>query len=681
MSKSAPRTHRASSGASALLLAVALIAAMLTACSPPSSGNPQPAAKFCEFWDRVEEAPPTANTAVLVTDDVVALSDATTVEGSDCNDANAKVALDGAVLAEGTEVPSEEGNASSAPVAAVTGDEISAGQPVLENVKIRALSADIVPAGIRVRGNVDVRLSGQTSTIGFVGTLTNLNTWSVTLSSSSLMIPGVTQAPAAFTGTLNVRNGVPTLTLSATVPSAKIGDVVIGGTGTGTAATIALTASPSTGVSAAVSGGMRVGPTTVSGTLNVAFDQTGALVSAKADISARLVGSMAGGKKVDLTGQVKLDGNANETSVSFSGSGIVGDLQVNEANGSLTLAVNKATFIGVLDVQQGDNVVRFNGSIVWDGITAYTPYLNLQGAGEFSGTLPDGQTISVAGEMDTVVVGGQIRSVVTGSFKVGTLQATGSAVVESNGATTTLEVDAALANAGFSASLSGAVVITDGVAETVQLDAAVNGSVQLGDATLTGANLAIRASNGNPLDLKFTGGLQIGSRANVSGTVAASFGPNGQLISLEGQMVGSLALDSWALVNFNGRVVASPDQVTLTGSGGLSMTNLPLGVTFNGTFTSSLNTPSWSLSGVGRLRLASIEIASARFNLSQAAGMRATRAGFYFTLIGIPFYFEGDFYLRPAGGCDKIDITGGSFLMRPLLAITLPGVVGCPVNI
>ena len=36
----------------------------------------------------------------------------------------------------------------------------------------------------------------------------------------------------------------------------------------------------------------------------------------------------------------------------FSGSGIVGDLVVNDANGSLTLATNKATFIGVLDVAQ-----------------------------------------------------------------------------------------------------------------------------------------------------------------------------------------------------------------------------------------------------------------------------------------------------------------------------------------
>ena len=41
--------------------------------------------------------------------------------------------------------------------------------------------------------------------------------------------------------------------------------------------------------------------------------------------------------------------------------------------------------------------------------------------------------------------------------------------------------------------------------------------------------------------------------------------------------------------------------------------------------------------------------------------MEATRAGFYFSIIGIPTYFEGNFFLKPEGGCSKVDITGGSF--------------------
>jgi hypothetical protein len=61
--------------------------------------------------------------------------------------------------------------------------------------------------------------------------------------------------------------------------------------------------------------------------------------------------------------------------------------------------------------------------------------------------------------------------------------------------------------------------------------------------------------------------------------------------------------------------------------------------------------------------------------------MRATRVGFYFSIIGIPTYFEGDFFLKAGGGCDKVNITGGSFLAKPILALVLPGVIGCPVNI
>lgn len=661
-----------------LTMAVVFVAVASAACAPsPTTGTTPPPSnqQFCRFWGKVADSPPTPNNAVLVKDQVVALAEDTSVTGNACTDPSAKVALDGAVLAKGQEVPSEQGNASSAPIAAVTGTEIAAGAPVLDNLSVQALSADIGANGITVRGNVAVRLSGVTSTIGFVGTLANLDNWSITLSSAGLTIPGITTSPVVFNGTLSSVNGVPSLSMTALASSVKIGDVTV------TGATLRLSASPATGVSATVQGSVKVGPSTASGTVAVVFDKAGALVSAKADLAVRLVGTQVGGKKIDLQGTVKLDGNAQQTTVSFSGSGIVGDLVVNAASGSLTLTTNKATFVGVLDVAQGPNYVRFNGSIVWDGVTAYTPFLTLQGGGEFSGTLNDGQTVSVAGTIDTTIVGGQIRTVVTGNFKVGTLRASGSAIVETNGATTVLNVDADLVNAGFSAKLLGAVVITDGLAETVSLDASVTGSVNLGDTTLTGANLRIASTYGSPLDVSFSGGLQIGTRANLTGSVAASFGPNGTLLSLTGNMNGSLQLDSWGILNFNGSVIASPEQVTLSGSGAVALINFPLGITFNGSFTSSLTNPSWSLNGSGRFRIASIDVASARLTLSQGVGMRATRVGFYFSIIGIPTYFEGDFYMNPGGGCSRVNITGGSFLAKPILALVLPGVVGCPVTI
>jgi hypothetical protein len=656
------------------MLIVALLGGLTVSCASPVA-SPTPAGQqFCEFWNKVEETPPAPDNAVLVKDDVVAMAEDTTVSGTECTDPSAEVELDGAVLAEGEEVPSEQGNVASEPVAAVTGPEIGSGAPVLENLQLTALSAEIGTFGIRVRGNVAVRLSGSTSTIGFVGTLSNLDNWSITLSSSSFNVPGITTSPATFSGTLSVRNGVPTLTLTASVSTAKIGDVTV------TGASIGLVASPNTGVTAAVRGTIKVGPSTASGTVDVTFDRSGRLVKAEADIAAHLVGTQAGGKKIDLQGTLKLEGNATETTASFSASGIVGDLVVNEANGSLTLATNKATFVGVLDVQQGANYVRFNGSIVWDGITAYTPFLTLEAGGEFSGTLSDGQTVSAAGTMETTIINGQLRSVVTGTFKVGTLKASGTAIVEMNGPTTTLSIDAALLDAGFVADIEGAVVITDGRADVVNLDAVVDGSVDLGDVTLSGATFSIRSTYGSPLELSFSGGLAVGTRANLSGSLEASVGPNGTLLSLDGQMSGSLQLDTWGVMNFSGSVVASPEQVTLSGLGRITTINFPLGIDFNGTFTSSLTSPSWSLNGSGRFRLASIDVATARLSLSQQAGMKATRVGFYFTLIGIPFYFEGDFYMKASGGCDRAVITGGSLLMRPLLRATLPGAIGCPVT-
>jgi hypothetical protein len=660
---------------SALVLSVALLGGVAASCSPPSSGGSGPSAteQFCDFWDKVEEAPPTAEEAVLVKDKVVALADDTAVTGSDCTDSAAKVELDGAVLAEGKEVPAEQGTTSTEKIAAVTGDEISAGEPVLENLTVKALSVEIGLQGIKLRGNVSVRLSGVTSTIGFVGTLSNLDNWSISLSSAGLTIPGVTVSPVVFNGTLKVTNGAPSLTMTANASKVKVGDITV------EPAALTLSASPATGVSAKVQGTLKVGPSTATGVVDVAFDKAGALVSAKADIVAHLVGAMAGNKKIDLTGSVKLEGNATETAVSFNGHGILGDMQVNDANGALTLATNKATFVGVLDIQQGLNSLRFNGSIVWDGITAYSPFLQLQGNGEFSGTMNDGKTVTASGELSTEVIGGQSRTVVTGNFQVGTLKAVGSAIVETNGSSTILTVDADLVDAGFNAQLTGVVIITDGLTETLELDAVVDGVVSLGDATLSGANLHLSSTYGSPLDLDFSGGLQVGSSANLTGSVKATIGPNGQLLSLGGSMTGSLLLDSWGVANFSGTVVASPEQVTLSGAGRITVINFPLGIDFKGSFTSSLTSPAWSLNGSGAFRIASIQVASARLSLSLAEGMKATRVGFYFSIIGIPTYFEGDFYMKPAGGCDKVVITGGSVILKLLLKGPLSGAVGCPV--
>ena len=86
------------------------------------------------------------------------------------------------------------------------------------------------------------------------------------------------------------------------------------------------------------------------------------------------------------------------------------------------------------------------------------------------------------------------------------------------------------------------------------------------------------------------------------------------------------------------------------------------------------------MAGAGQFRIASIQVLSARISLSQGVGMKATRVGFYFNVIGIRAYFEADFYMKPTGGCSQIDITGGSLLLRVFLPPILSPAVGCPVT-
>ncbi|MEZ5321724.1 MAG: hypothetical protein R2698_06590 [Microthrixaceae bacterium] len=171
------------------------------ACSPSTPTTPPGQEQFCQLWDKVETAPPAVDNAVLVKPEVVAFAADTTRVGSSCTDADASVALDSAVLAQGDEVAKEQGTTNTDKVAAVTGDQIGAGEPVLDNVELRSLNASIDVNGISVSGNVAVTLSGTTSTIGFTGHVSNLQNWSISLSSSGLTIPGVTTSPVVFSGT------------------------------------------------------------------------------------------------------------------------------------------------------------------------------------------------------------------------------------------------------------------------------------------------------------------------------------------------------------------------------------------------------------------------------------------------------------------------------------------------
>jgi hypothetical protein len=655
--------------------AVLVLAALAPACTPdPGGGGPSNAQAFCDLWQTVEQAPPTADSAVLLKPGVVALADSTSMRGPDCNDPGSEIDLDGAVLAEGDEIPSERGDFGSEPVAAVTGDEVSETAPVLENVAIRNLAATIDANGIGVRGTVGLRISGVESQIGFVGSLRDVQNWSVSLSSSALQIPGITTGPATFAGTLESRNGAISLLLTANVPSARLGDVTV------TSTTLTLRASTETGVEISVAGSVAVGPASASGTLYVEFDRAGGLVIAEADLDLALSGIQSDGSRIDLVGKLDVEGNAQETVATFSGTGNIGSLQVGLASGTITMSPNKAVFDGFVDVSQGPNFVRFDGSIVWDGEVAYTPFLVVEAGGEYSGTLENGQNVSIEGITETTIVDNQLVTVVRGDFEFGTIRASGEAVVDVFDNTTEFTVDADLVAAGFDADITGRVVMTDGVAELVELDVALRGTATIGDLELTVGSLSITTSGGGPLDIVFDGGVRIGDTATLFGSAEVVFGPEGTMMSLVGNVGGDVHLDGWDMNHVSGTIQATPEQVTVTADGEIRNTNFPFGIDADVTLTSSLTELDWLLEGNGQLILGPFNIADARIRMSNGEDLYAVRMGAYVQLGVFNIYVEGDLHLLPAGGCDHLQLTNGGLIAKTIVRNRLPEPLGCAVR-
>ena len=661
------------------LVAVALAAGAVVSCTPPPPPGPTPAQSFCSFWEEIAQRqkgddPPAvlAAEAALVRGPLVAFAERTALDGASCSDPSAFVELDGAALAQGVEFVEPQGPSTTARVVRVTGGEVSGGERLLGNVRVGALDAEVRADGVSVRGNTAVTVAGTTSTMGFSGTLQDAANWTVALSPTKFYLPRLSPEPFEFSGSLRVVGGVPTLELTAVATSVTVGDVVVG------SATIDVVAAPSIGVRATVSGEIRVGSATVSGSIDIELDRTGALVSISAAISVRLQGQQADGSIIDLSGDLTIVGNTRDTAVTFIGSGSLGGQEVVEANGSLKLEVNQATFNGFLDLRSDAVTVRVDALIVWSGQVAYTEYLAVQGSGQYVGALDDGTEVSARGNVTVTDVGGVVVVTVDGDFRFGNLRARGSAIVDASGSTTALTVlDAEVVNSGYAAKLAGAVVLEDGRAVQVDLRGSVDGSVELGDAALQDAALTARSANGGPLDIGFSGRLQIGDEVDGGADLRAALAPDGALISLNGTVNGNLLLDSWRVTGLTALVSAGIDQVTIDGSGTVSISVLKARLT--GQFTSRANDPTWALTGFGTVTLGPLVLANARLRLTHTDGMQAIRAGFTVSLLGIPLYVEADFYLTADGQCSKVVTTGGGSIARSTAKAVLRQVLGCPV--
>ena len=698
MSKSPMKRRRPALGVAAITVVTLIAAGCTTAPSSPAPVMEH----FCDLWSDVEADPTPSEDAVLVDDGLVARAETASTHGQDCNDPSARVLLDEAELAEGDLVEGEEGPpegvdpqsmslrsgsdgedpALTGPTAVITGERISKGKDLLDNLRLRSISAWIDHRGITVTGAVDVSLEGVPSTIGYTGTFSDVDNWSLHLSSTAFSIPGITTTPATFSGALVMNGGQPSLTLTAAAAEVEIGDITV------RSALLDFSLDSETGLSAYIAGEVEVGRNAFDGEVHVVLDASGNLVSADARVGASLTGWQVGGVRVELDGEVTFTGNTERSLVTFSGSGRIGEVVVHNANGSLEFDRGVVTFEGEVDVTYGENRVRMNGRIIFDEDgNVEVPLLDLEAAGEFSAVLDSGEVVEVKGLVSTETGLGGTYAVVTGTFTIGAIEATGSARIETDYNRTTLQVIEAqidVAGVAQGGQLSGYVVIEDGVAVDVNFEASME-SMTFGRLSLLGPTMSITSTYNGGLDVALVSDLTVnGDMVTASIDAEARFDADGLLWLRTNTAEVDLELDGDMRIHGEADLTVEAGDLTVALDGEL-VSGVGLDVDLGGTLEADLESgeADWNFLGVadvsyGRFTASNVEIQISPNIEAQSIDFEvfwdwktAGRVGVWVT---------GKFFLA-ADGIDRMNI-GTSFgaLIDSIAAEAIQGVVPFPVH-
>lgn len=581
MSSLPPASRRAAVRVLLVLMAPLLAA---TACIPPpgppattttTTTTTPPRDPFCEVWNQrlaavdpkslpegvAPPTPPVRPFAYLLDPDTVITGQEVIARGTDCTDPDAELTFfQGSIVGSRMFRPLNnlppDGPGVLLPEAYSL--NLEAGRAQAPSVEIATFNIRLTPQGIRIFGTLGVTINGARSTIAFDGRFLDLQNYSVSLSTQALVIPGFTNQPLEAAGRLERRAGLNSFSLELRAPDLMVGDLAVRDV------VVDLNATTTTGLTLVLEGQVRTVDSQVGLRLDAAFDTKGQLRDIDGSLSVAVNSVTANGDPVQLEGVATLTGSSANLTASFLGSATIGTDDFGRVGGTIRLDDNGLLELdGFFDLERNGASTRFSGTLVIDPNGA-TPTLRAQAAGSFSGLTANGEIVEVDGTVTVTVVNGVTETTVDGSLRVGALRGEGSATVEVDRDTTTLDFLGTVELDGGRADVAGDLVFTDGRVDAVDLAGTLTTAVPVGQMSLGGS---FRVTGGQRGVSAAIDGTFTGPGVNVSGLAALKVDPAGRLRSARAQVSGTVTDGSYGASSFQGSFVADGERAVLTGAG------------------------------------------------------------------------------------------------------------------
>jgi hypothetical protein len=666
-----------------VLTAVVLVAA---ACVAPPTGpttttttttTAPPRNVFCDVWaQRLAEpdpktlpdiegltppVPPVRPFAYLLDPDTVVTAQEVIARGTDCKDPEATLTfLQGSIV--GSKMFRPENNlppdGPNVVLPQAYSLNLEAGRAQAPSIEITSFNIELSFQGIRIYGTLAATINGATSTINFDGRFQDLENYSVSLDAPALEIPGFTNQPIQAAGRLERRAGLNSFSLNLRAPDLMVGDLAVRDV------VVDLNATTTTGLTLVLRGQVRTVDGQVGLSLDAAFDANGQLRDIDGSLEVDVTSTTSGGETVQLNGLATITGSSSNLTASFLGSAVIGPDDYGRVGGTIRLDdTGLLELEGFFDLAKNGTTTRFQGTLTVDPNGA-TPSLRAQAAGSFSGLTATGEIVEVDGTVTVTVVNGVTETTVDGSLRVGTVRGRGSARVEVNGDTTTLDFAGEVELNGGRAAVAGDLVFTDGRVVSVGLTGSLVGTVPVGELALGGSFRLEGDRRGVAASID---GSITGPGVNVTGALALELDPSGGLRAARGQVTGTVNDGSYGATTFRAALVADADRAVLTGAGdftgaGVNRGRVSAVVTVDKFGTRLDATGQVYVTSGSTTAFSDFRIVNNRLELARAA-LR------YPPIVIDPEFLWVAFTMDPGGSCVQVRLLDSTFLAGILFGI------------